>query len=161
MERILDFGIEKKITVGVVIAATAIIIALGAVDVHNDTQRLENQLTSKSLSVTNRLGLSVRGPLWDLDDQQVSDLVISEMNDPEIYSVMVYGDAPGAPPITMKRRGESWEVVEMVRAQGGLDYASSTQITRGDELLGSVHVSLSKHLMQTRLKEITKPWYLP
>ena len=152
MNNFLDFGIENKITLGVVIAATAIIISLGAMDVRKDELQFEEQLTAKPLAVTNRLGLSLQGPLWDLDDQQVSDIVTSEMKDPEIDTVIVHGDAPGAPPIVMKGRGGKWEIVDLTRQQDDLDYASTIQITRQDEFIGSVQVSLSDKIMKTKLK---------
>jgi two-component sensor histidine kinase len=152
MNNFLDLGIENKITLGVVIAATSIIIALGAMDVYQDEQQFEEQLTTKSLSVTNRLGLSLQGPLWDLDDQQVSDIVTSEMKDPEIDTVIVHGDAPGAPPIVMKGRGDKWEIIDLTRQQDDLDYASTIQIIRQNEFIGSVQVSLSDKIMKTKLR---------
>ena len=151
MYRFLDLGIESKITFGVVVAATSIIVALGAMDVYNDERLLEEQLTTKSLSVTNRLGQSLQGPLWDLDDQQVSEIVISEMKDPEIQSVIVHGDAPGAPPVTMKSRSENWDIIELTRPPEGLNYTSSIQIIREAQFLGSVQVSLSDHIVQEKL----------
>jgi two-component sensor histidine kinase len=152
MNNFLDLGIENKITLGVVIAATSIIVSLGAMDVHKDELQFEEQLTTKSLAITNRLGLSLQGPLWDLDDQQVSDIVTSEMKDPEIDTVIVHGDAPGAPPIVMKGRGDKWEIVDLTRQQDDLDYASTIQITRQNEFIGSVQVSLSDKIMKTKLK---------
>ena len=153
MSKFFDLGIENKITFGVVIAATSIIIALGTMDVYQDKRQFEEQLTTKSLSITNRLGLSLQGPLWDLDFLQISDIVTSEMKDPEIHTVVIHGDAPGAPPVVMKGRGEKWEIIDLTRQPGELDYASSIQITRQNDFLGSVQVSLSNTVMQGKLKQ--------
>jgi two-component sensor histidine kinase len=153
MPRTFKIGIENKITVGVVVLAAVIIVGQGVLGVNAERLRLETRVQAKAGDISARMALSLLGPLWDLDDEQVNAIVLSEMADPEIVNVMVYGDAPGAPPVVMKGRGANWQVVDLTRPSAASRYTAAANINKGDVFLGTIRINLSDRTLLSQLRD--------
>jgi len=102
-------------------------------------------------SASERLSENLASPLWNLEEDAIDDILLSEMNEPEIAAILVKNQEQKV--VYGKQRDEQWKPANTKKdLPFALPIKHSHEIRKLDELLGTVEVYASDHFLKQELR---------
>lgn len=109
------------------------------------------KLSAKSDLYVNQLSKAIALPLWNYDSDQLSDVLESQMSDPEIYSVYIVEKGSSVIKIG-KARDLRWNVVNTAKIPLSGNYISKSRPVYYDNtLLGYVYIFITDKFLKNEL----------
>jgi HAMP domain-containing protein len=132
----------------IMVILTAVIFAAYIMVTYMRTKdRMDTELNQLATIVVTRLSQSLVGPLWDLDDNQMSNTIASEMMERRIFAILIK-DTDGKSILKGWKRDNNWNLIEAKTSVPGNFVKSSKKIVKGDELIGTVETYLTSRFME-------------
>lgn len=107
------------------------------------------ELEELSTTTISRLAEQLVLPVWEIDNQWVKKIIISEMRDKRIFAILVNGE--GLISEGMKRDGD-WQLISAQDDISGDYILKHTDIVRGQQKIGSVRLYITKQFMNRELR---------
>ena len=149
----MNGSVMQKLSVILTIVTSLVLLALGYYDYSWVTKpKLSAELHSLSDMVAGRLDKGLALPLWNLDKSQVNEYILSEMQDPRVYSVLVRG-SDGKIYSDMKR-DNNWKIVPFNSAVTGKFITATKEILKDKDKLGTVEVFITTQFMDRELNRL-------
>ena len=139
-----------------VLVTTAILVILAAYNVWQERNNLVAELGVLAATTAEQLSDHLAVPMWDFDDDIVAGSVEAEMLDPNIYSIVVYGEDGEV--FAGRQRDAQWNVVAVspgsVATEADL-LSVSEPITgqRDAEAIGRVDVQVTQSFVNERVRQ--------
>jgi HAMP domain-containing protein len=143
-------SLQTKILVTLLLVTT---IILGGFAVYNLTQaqdRLESELQRLAETTVQRLSQQVIGPMWSLNDDQLSESIEAAMLERRVYGVVIRKEDRESVYMA-RRRDDNWNIVDAKSIPEG-DYVVSktTLLHDNQEVIGVLEVYVSRRFLQER-----------
>ncbi len=144
--------IQLKINCALILMITIILSCFGVYDYFALRSKLSQELSQSADRIAERLSAGMVGPLWDMDEKRAEDIGRQEMANEKVFAVLVReGDQRDL--FHGAIRNEAWEAVKTADAAiSGSHIASSKEIMKEKQKLGTVEVYVSTRFMDQELK---------
>ena len=160
-------SIKVRMSISLFAIITIILMLFGEYQYLQMKSSLTQELHDLSEISTSRQAESLISPIWNLDRQQIENILLSEMRERRIYAILVKESADGE--FIMGRvRDEEWNIVEFVppkqgEEQEGEDVSEKTfskdlimtskDIVSGGDSIGYVEVYSTPKFMTAELQQ--------
>lgn len=144
-------AIQIKISLSIMVITTIILSGYFVFSYVSNNKKLTDELDQFTDIVSIRLSQSLIMPLWEVDEEQVLNIIDSEMLTKQIYAVIVKeGDLKSV--FQGGKRDEQWEFNPSKSAVSG-DYIFKEKIIkRGNQQIGAVEVYVTDKFMKEKSK---------
>ncbi len=151
MKSSLVMVINARIGVAVAIC----VFIMGIVDFSQTKSEIEDDLDRTLLEISQRLGMSLVMPVWNLDSDVIEAIVETEMLDRDILGVVVKDTLSDEITIA-KARGKDWSIIDLPPLTSVSFHRSKKQVlVWNNNIVGSVTVYVSdKFLLEQLLASI-------
>jgi methyl-accepting chemotaxis protein len=146
----------KLIAVVIAVLLTGQVVS-GLVFYNNARNRLETDLVAESRNLPNRLSISLEESVWNLNKEQASLILLSEMSKKEIVAILVYDkDKNIFSALGRDRNGKAAGITQKPAAHDLMPW--SGDIKRQGETIGGIDVYLTRAYVNEELR--TMSWYI-
>ncbi len=137
----------------ILIGVTSIImIVYGAAQYTLDSRNKTQALKSLSAKTAERISGLMSTPLWDYDEKQLQDVIISEMGEQSIFAVIVR-DPLKKNILLGKKRDAEWRVTPCDAPVTGDYLVDRAEIIHDNTILGIVEIYTSTALVKEELRQ--------
>ncbi len=145
--------IRTKLIAVIIITTSAVLGGAGYFAYKYIEQQEQNELTELAEVSATRLSQHLIIPMWNLDKEQVAELLIAEMHEQRVAAIVIR-DEDKSTLFAAKQRGDSWQIVDSVGSVGG-DYIDVDKkvLLNGEEEIGVVSMFVTPEFMQADLKK--------
>jgi predicted Zn finger-like uncharacterized protein len=140
-------SIQVRMGAVIVILTAVIFGAYIMVSYTRTKDRMDTELNQLATIIVTRLSQSLVMPLWDLDDNQMSNTIASEMMEKRIFAILIK-DTDGKAILKGWKRDNNWKLMEAKTSVPGKFVKSSKKIVKGDEFIGTVEAYLTSRFME-------------
>ena len=145
-------SIQAKLNIVLIVLVTIILAGFGIYDYLVMKKRTIGELHSIAESSARRLSGGMAVAIWEMHRDTGIASLESEMVQKSVYAIVVEETGHEAPFVAMKRDEDTWEPVSFSGNIEGDFIASSKEVVKGEEELGSVHVFLTQQFMEEDLR---------
>lgn len=137
----------------ILIGVTSLIMCLyGSVQYVIDSRNKTKTLEIFSAQSVERIASLISTPLWDYDEQQMEDVIISEMVEKNIFAIVV--KEPLEKKIILgKMRDKRWRIAPYQTAINGDFIIKKKEIIHGNTILGIVELYTTMFFVKSELHE--------
>lgn len=150
-------SISFKIVCIILVLNTLILGGFTAYNIQTATHAMQSELHKLAEVTATRLAKHVMIPLWDLDKEQIDEMLNSEMLEKHLAAILVR-DSDGKTVFAGKERNATWQA-QNARTSGVSNTTGFIQqkqrILKGTEKIGEVEVYLTPKFMQAALQQET------
>ena len=129
MRRVFAFwsgGIQKKTIAYVLITTTLVLVCFGIFDYISVQKEMTFDLLESSQIVCKRLAKTLADPMWDIETEKMSNIILAEMADKKIFAILIR--ELDSDYILMGRiRDENWKIIETQEKKIIGDFINDTQ----------------------------------
>ncbi len=144
--------INTKIIAFCLVASTVILGVLLAFGYIHLRDQMENDLAETADNIAARLSRVLVSPVWNVDQENVRQILLAEMKNKRVYSIAIFEEMQGSLFTGLQRNGE-WEPVEYDGGSSGEFIESTVELRTGEYMLGTVNIKLTTRFMQEDLKK--------
>jgi predicted Zn finger-like uncharacterized protein len=132
----------------IIVILTAVIFTVYIMVSYMRTKdRMDTELNQLATIVVTRLSQSLVMPLWDLDDNQMSNTIASEMMERRIFAILIK-DTDGKSILKGWKRDNNWKLIDAKTPVPGNFVKSSRKIAKDREMIGTVEAYLTSRFME-------------
>jgi methyl-accepting chemotaxis protein len=137
----------------ILIGVTSMIMCLyGSVQYVIDSRNKTKALDIYSTQTVERIASLISTPLWDYDEQQMEDVIVSEMVEKNIFAVVV--KEPLEKKIMIgKMRDDRWQIAPCQAAIKGDFIIKKKEIIHGNTILGVAELYTTMFFVKSELRE--------
>ncbi|SLM32923.1 hypothetical protein MTBBW1_820015 [Desulfamplus magnetovallimortis] len=151
MEKKIIHAIQFRMISVPLLICTVILTLFAFYNYRTTSLNMTTELHETAELTSERVAETLINPLWDANESQVNRTLSSNMKMKTIYAIVVTeGDEDVL--FAGSRRDESWKIVPATEPVQGKYISSSSQISRGDKILGKVTVYFSDQFMKKELQ---------
>ncbi|MCZ8073570.1 MAG: ATP-binding protein [Paucibacter sp.] len=121
----VSFGIQSRLILGMALAAGLLALALGWSWTSREEQELNLALDHRQTRMASLVALGFAGPIWNLDNIAIKNLLDAVMADPEVHSIELRPVGVNAEPL---RRQRSEPAVEPLSRQFDISYQAAPDL---------------------------------
>ncbi|MCP3887538.1 MAG: HAMP domain-containing protein [Desulfobulbaceae bacterium] len=140
-------SIQAKLSAILIMVTVGILVAYTVFNFYSTQKRMTAELTHLAEITAFRLSKSLIVPLWEVDEEQVLENIKSEMLEKRIFSIVVK-DNDLKTIFQGGRRDLNWNVIQTKDPVTETFISKTKEITRGDEIVGSVETNVSDKFMR-------------
>ena len=138
--------------IAIIILATSIVLGVTGYMAYKYIERQEQAQLSQLAEVSaNRLSQHLIIPMWNLDREQVGELLASEMQEKRVAAIVIR-DEDNSTLFAAKERSDNGDVVESVGSVAGDFISVDRKILNNDEEIGVVSMFVTPEFMREDLK---------
>jgi methyl-accepting chemotaxis protein len=143
-------SLKMRLILPLVIIITILLIGLGIYDSISTSKKLNADLENTAEIISGKIASSSVLPLWDMNKESIEGIVASEMEDKQVYSIMV---TEGTQNVLFvgKERDENGYAVDSDGRIIGEYLIKKKDIMKGDKKIGEVAVYLTPEYMKKEL----------
>lgn len=146
-------GKSLQYRISAILALVTIVVMLGyaAFDFLTTRANMQGELYRNAEIAAERMSNTLANPMWNFEMSEVNDLILSEMMDQNIYSVVVHEDSNEEVYVQYSRNA-NWEIQE---SSGDITenlIHFNKEIVLNEQVLGSVDVYFTTRFMQEALR---------
>jgi methyl-accepting chemotaxis protein len=139
-------SIQFKFSVNLCLVMVSILVVYMLINTITIKHRMTKDLNELAQRTVKRLSKSLVEPIWEIDEIQIQDTVLSEMMEENIYAIIVK-DVDRKIILYGSTRGENW-LIERTNTPIKGDFISySSDIYKKDELSGVVEIYVTKRFI--------------
>lgn len=146
--------IRVKIILVVIVSCTVVLGGLSVYNMQKEQDLLSEELEKLAQVTSQRLSKHLIGPMWDLDDDLVSDTIEAEMLEDDIHAIVIW-DTETNQVFAARERGPDGRLIASTGAIAGDFIESKDKVNTGSQEIGEVGVYVSKENLQEALTEST------
>jgi methyl-accepting chemotaxis protein len=139
----------------IIVSVTTISVILGcfaAIDLSRKHTRAREDLIQSTNIVARRLAENEKIPLWDLNQESAKDILLAEMQVPDVYALAVFANTKnGENLFTGAQRDAGWGIIDYNGAQPDGLVKQTMQVETKNDKLGHVEVYLSPRIKNQEL----------
>jgi signal transduction histidine kinase len=150
--------LRKKLSIAYIIivvlttVVSVVVVFFVALQIKRERTNSYKKLQVKLEVYSNQISNSVVLPLWNYDVEQISEVLNSQMKDPEVYSIIITEAANGKI-LLSKVRDRNWQVIDLIYSSNIKDIiAKSVPIFYGEKQLGYANIKMSTKFVEENLK---------
>ena len=132
-----------------ILITTFILVGFGLYQHFRDAHNITADINCLAEMTILRLADNLALPIWSVDDSQIEKVLLSEMNEKRIYSVLIRKNDGKKIAVRGIKRDDRWQLIETENDVSG---RKSKKIVMEGEELGVVEVCLTKKFMVAELK---------
>ena len=146
-------SVSFVLNISLVAVTTLVLFGFGAFNTYELSRKATAELDEVAASVSSRLAKGLALPLWNMDEAQTRDVLLSEMADKRIQALVVR--EPGGNKIfSGVDRDKAWKVQESKAAPNPAEAIGKTaSIEHKGKVLGSVEVLVTRQYLNAALRE--------
>lgn len=145
-------AIRTKI-ISVIIVTTTMVLGISGYFAYRYTESTKTSELEQLAEVTaDRMSLHLQIPLWDVDYDQAGKLIEAEMKERRIAGIAVR-DEDGQTLFAARERGADGAVTPSAGNLTGNYVFASRDVTRDDQVIGSVNVFLTPAYLEQELRQ--------
>jgi len=146
----VKFSIQTKLSLLIFFTATFIFSGYVFYNYITVKSVMRNELYGLSDFLAKQLTESLKMPLWQFNEESVNGIVNSTMLEKQVYAVIVrdYNNKV----LYGLIRDDNWNIAETVQELPENEYIRKEEISKDNQNIGSVEVSLSGIFMQKKLR---------
>lgn len=145
-------GIQRKMGLFLILITTFILVGFGLYQHFRDAHNITADINCLAEMTILRLADNLALPIWSVDDSQIEKVLLSEMNEKRIYSVLIRKNDGKKIAVRGIKRDDRWQLIETENDVSGNFIRKSKKIVMEGEELGVVEVCLTKKFMVAELK---------
>ena len=142
-------SVQSKLAIFLVTVVTLVLTLYGLYQYNDIKYNLTRTLEEVTANATHRLAENLVIPLWEVDEDWVREIILTEMADKRIQIVRVIGEGNL---VQAFQRDENWTPVPMNKTVGEGLFASYRVIRKGTEAIGSVELYSTPRFMFAALQ---------
>ncbi len=142
--------IQAKIGLVIILVSTLIFVGFGYYDYSSTRLGLLAELQSKADILAGRLAETLLNPVWNVDKRGAEKIILSEMEDKPLESVLIVEEMDGRP-FAGKQRDDNWAVVDFRDAPRGGVVRHAALLALGQSI-GSVRITLTTRFIEEELR---------
>jgi len=149
-ERIMAKSIQIKISIVLLVSILSIMIVSGLILYYFESKKLLQELTANSKLTYKRLTNSLREPLWNMDYKEVGHIVMTEMENHDVFLILVFNDKNQR--ISSLMKDINFDIVkydDTLIDKKFLYYES--EIVKDDIKIGFLQISFTDHFLKRSL----------
>lgn len=145
-------SIQTKIVILMLFTTTLVLGGFAIYSALDSKQKRLAELDTLATSTASRLASHLIYPLWDLDDEQVSQSVVAEMAEQKIFGIIVR-DSDKRTIFAAQKRNQNWAPEKFDGLQIGAKNLIHVEqpIVRGDETIGRVEIYMTPKFVDAEL----------
>jgi len=133
--------------IAVIILTTTLVLGVTGYFAYKYFEKLENdQLSELALVSANRLSHHLVIPMWNLDREQVSELLAAEMEEQRIAAIVIR-DEDSSTLFAAKERNNTGDIVDSVGSVSGNYINVDREVTHGEDKIGVVSIFVTPRFM--------------
>ncbi len=138
--------------IAVIILTTSLVLGVTGYFAYKYIENAEQSELSELAEVSaTRLSQHLVIPMWNLDREQVGELLAAEMQEQRVAAIVIR-DEDNSTLFAAKERNAAGEVVESIGSVAGNYISVDKKVINNDEEIGVVSMFVTPHLMQQDLK---------
>ena len=145
-------SLQTKISLILILLTTGIFLGFGAYQGARIESQKMDELDAESEFILGRLVENLGEALWNFDRVQVNKVILSEMQDQDLYGIIVK-NADSDSIFAGKQRDEEWEIVSATEdiVDGAL--VKDRVVLRGEEALGVAKIVMSDRFIRQEIRQ--------
>ena len=149
MFKLITNNIKIKIILLLLITTTLIATLFSVYQYTQQRDSLEEKLEIIADRKIQRLSQNLVIPLWEIDDNWINKIVDTEMQDRELYAILIKGEGGLS---FGKQRNEEWKTIETVNQIEGAFVKRSSAILYNSDEIGDVTIYISNKFIEKEIK---------
>lgn len=145
-------GVQKRTILWALFITTLILGGFGATDYFKIKSEMNRDIEASSEIVSTRLAKTVADPVWNMDTELPSEIIMAEMADKRIYAVLIK-DKDGKEIIVGKKRDENWKPADTDKVISGELVANRKEIMKENETVGMIEIFYTRKFIQAALTD--------
>jgi methyl-accepting chemotaxis protein len=142
--------IEAKMSALLALLITLVMAVFIIFNYFNIRNEMSVNLNLMADRASERLKGNLVSPLWEFSKESATEIVLTEMMDKEIFSVVVY-ESDGKTIFTAKTRNSEWKVIDIQGKITGDYVVRKANIVKDKETLGMLEVYITLDFLQKEL----------
>lgn len=143
-------SIQFKIIFYTILCAVLILLGSSIIDYTGTKREQRTALSSDAEYIAKRLAQNLASPLWDMDENQVDNAMLSEMAEKRLFAIIVT-NAEDKKITFGKKRNDKWEPIPANEAIGGYRFNAKSEIIKENSKLGYVQIFMTPKFMEASL----------
>lgn len=143
-------GIEVKLSLPLVCLISVVLLGYMIFNYFSVKSSLEGDLNKEADIIIERLAKNIAGPLWNMDNVQTKEVVMSEMASKSAYGLLVR-DAEGKAITLGVKRDSNWNVIDSKEEIKGDYIIRKKDVSKDASKLGVVELYVTDQFMQAEL----------
>jgi hypothetical protein len=143
-------GIEVRLSLPLVCLITLVLLGFMVFNYFSVKNRLQNDLKQEADIIIERLAKNIVNPLWNMDNVQTKEVMMSEMAAKSAYGLLVR-DAEGKAITMGSRRDSSWNVVDSKDDIKGDYIVKKKDVVKDQSKLGVVELYITEKFVKEEL----------
>ncbi len=144
-------SIQLKIGITIIVLTTLILSGFGIYQYLALQSNAIMSLNNSAERTIERLAETLIKPLWDLDEEQIEKVLLSEMREKNIFAVLVKDRKKSI--LYGKQRNTEWQIVDTTREISGDFITKRKEVVGHDKKLGIVELYLTQKFMKAELRQ--------
>lgn len=147
-------SIQTKIALLIIFIVTLALSAATGYEIIQFKQQRSAELVELADATADRLASHLQKPLWDRDDEQISETMTAEMREQRLFGIIVR-DSDGLSVFAASKRNHRWQPAPFRGQQFGARglITSERAVSKDEEKLGEVEVYLTRKFLDQQLRE--------
>ncbi len=155
-------SIGTKFVIQITLVTTIIVSALGILIIRHQENKFSQLLENKADQVLKQQAISMRNPLWELDNKQVKAVILSYLSDPDILAIHTIDDLHEE--MFFGKDPQTGEIVDLSGSdeqsihfpdEFNSQKESQVDVVYNGEIVGTCRVFFSNQFVVTQVREIT------
>jgi len=143
-------GIEVKLSLPLVCLISIVLLGYMIFNYFSVKSSLEGGLNKEADIIIERVAKNIAGPLWNMDNIQAKEVVMSEMSTKSAYGLLVR-DAEGKAITLGVKRDDNWNVVDSKSDIKGDYIVRKKEVSKDASKLGVVELYVTDEFMREEL----------
>ena len=144
-------GIGVKLSLPLVCLISIVLLGYMVFNYFSVKNKLESDLKIEANIIIRRLAKNIAMPLWNMDNVQAKEVVMSEMAAKNVYAFL-YREATGGNAITFgSRRDDNWNVIDSKDEINGNYIITKKEVIKDQNKLGVVELYITDKFLKEEL----------
>lgn len=148
----MHLNIAQKLSLFSLLVIAAVMAGFGVYDYMTTKAELTTQLERSASTTAERLAVVLVTPLWDLNQELVEQMLLSEQDTLPIYAIVVREGTKGKLFHAIKRN-DQWKLEKTDDTISGDFIKQEHPVARGEEKIGSVEVFATRQFLHETLNQ--------